>query len=141
MYNDSNVIWEVRPALVRRLIITGGVLAVTSLGFYIKDKRSLALLTFIAFLLFSTITITGMRTLYIWNSVLMRNGDVVEQPVNMENLPRRLVNEGIRYLEKQSASQPFLLMMSWVQVHTALHASWKFQGKICFQMYRAWPNG
>ena len=74
-----------------------------------------------------------------WNCVLMRNGDIVEQPVNLENMTPRLVNEGVRYLERQKEEgyqKPFLLYMSWVQVHTALHATEKFRGKFLRLIYQ-----
>lgn len=59
----------------------------------------------------------------------MRNFDVVEQPIRFANLSQRLVNEGVQFIEKNSVHQrPFLLMMSWIQVHTTLHTSEEFHG-------------
>ena len=36
-------------------------------------------------------------TFHVWNGVVMRNDEIVEQPVNLTNMTPRLVNEGIRY--------------------------------------------
>lgn len=51
------------------------------------------------------------------NSMLLRNFEVVEQPIRFKNFTQRLVNEGKDFLEKRQEDQkPFLLMMSWIQV-------------------------
>lgn len=51
------------------------------------------------------------------NSMVMRDFEVVEQPIRFKNLTQRLVNEGTNFLEKRQKDQkPFLLMMSWIQV-------------------------
>ena len=53
------------------------------------------------------------------NSILMRNTEVVEQPIRLQhNLTQRLVNESVHFLEEHARnSSPFLLVISWVQVH------------------------
>jgi len=69
------------------------------------------------------------NNLKLLNSVVMRNYDVVEQPIRFGNLSRRLVNEGVQFIEKKHAEKkPFLLMMSWIQVHTVLNTSEEFRG-------------
>ena len=71
----------------------------------------------------------GSHNLKLLNSVVMRNYDVVEQPIRFGNLSQRLVHEGVQFIEKKSAEKkPFLLMMSWIQVHTVLNTSEKFRG-------------
>ncbi len=61
----------------------------------------------------------------------MRNHENVEQPVNFTNLPERFTLEGEDYLEQRAADRkPFFLFMSYDQVHTALHTSNKFKGKL-----------
>jgi steryl-sulfatase len=63
------------------------------------------------------------------NSIMMRNYESVEQPINFVNITQNLVNEGVQFLnEKKETGKPFLLVMSWLQVHTVLHASKRFQG-------------
>ncbi|ELT88891.1 hypothetical protein CAPTEDRAFT_194695 [Capitella teleta] len=60
------------------------------------------------------------------NAILMRNYEVVEQPMVFTNLTQRLVNEGNAFMEQSVASErPFLLVMSWIQVHTVLYNSKK----------------
>ena len=65
-----------------------------------------------------------------WSGVVMRNTDVVEQPIDLEGFTSMMVQEGVQYMEQRSQDdQPFLLVMSLIQVHTALHASARFKGK------------
>lgn len=64
------------------------------------------------------------------NSMIMRNYDIVEQPIDFGHVTQNLINEGVNFLEREKqADKPFLLVMSWLQVHTVLHASERFQGK------------
>ena len=66
----------------------------------------------------------------IYNSLLMRDYEVVEQTIRLPGLTKRLVQEGVIFMEKQvKEDKPFLLFMSWLQVHTALHAVEPFAGK------------
>ena len=63
------------------------------------------------------------------NSMLYRNLELVEQPMQLNNLTERLVKEGTEFLEERHRDgSPFLLYMSWLQTHTVLHAGPKFQG-------------
>ena len=49
---------------------------------------------------------------------------ISEQPIQMKSLTERLVQEGKTELERRAREKKsFLLVMSWVQVHTALHAT------------------
>lgn len=58
------------------------------------------------------------KNLKMLNSILMRNFDVVEQPIDLyDNLTEKLVREGVGFMEQQvQQDKPFLLIMSWVQV-------------------------
>ena len=65
-----------------------------------------------------------------WNGAVMRNLDVVEQPIDLTRFTEMMVAEGKRFIRTRSESdQPFLLVMSLIQVHTALHAADPFKGK------------
>ena len=66
----------------------------------------------------------------VFNSILMRNLEVVEQPIRLPGITHRLVQEGVEFMERQvEAGKPFLLFMSWLQTHTALHAVAPFAGQ------------
>ncbi|KAM8857061.1 LOW QUALITY PROTEIN: arylsulfatase D-like [Synchiropus picturatus] len=63
-----------------------------------------------------------------WNCVLMRNQDVVEQPVRLETLPQRLLGEAKHFIQR-NANRPFLLFFSLAHIHTPLFKNPKFAGK------------
>lgn len=65
------------------------------------------------------------------NSMLYRDFEIVEQPMQFTDLTKRLVHEGTSFLKDNHRENgpPLLLFMSWLQVHTVLHAAPKFQGK------------
>ena len=66
---------------------------------------------------------------HIFNSGFWRNTELVEQPIVFDRMTQRLVNEGVDFLtDRKQDGQPFLLMMSWLQVHTFLHAEKPFKG-------------
>ncbi|XP_004690114.2 PREDICTED: arylsulfatase D-like [Condylura cristata] len=62
------------------------------------------------------------------NCFLMRNHDITQQPVSYENLTQRLTADAIQFV-RRSAQRPFLLVLSYLHVHTALFASRDFAGR------------
>ncbi|XP_070711745.1 steryl-sulfatase [Pempheris klunzingeri] len=62
-----------------------------------------------------------------FNCVLMRDHRIVEQPFTSENLTQRMTHEAVGFMERNSA-RPFLLFLSFLQVHTAMFASAAFRG-------------
>ncbi|XP_062390621.1 arylsulfatase D isoform X2 [Sardina pilchardus] len=66
--------------------------------------------------------------LHTWNCILMRNQEVVEQPMNLESLTERLVNEAEQFVERNQ-HKPFMLFLSLAHVHTPLFTSKGFAGK------------
>jgi arylsulfatase A len=60
-------------------------------------------------------------------SILMRMGDVIEQPVNQDTLTRRYTAEAVRFIES-SRGKPFFLYFPHNMPHIPLHASEKFIG-------------
>ncbi|MDQ3012838.1 MAG: sulfatase-like hydrolase/transferase, partial [Acidobacteriota bacterium] len=61
-------------------------------------------------------------------SILMRNGDVIEQPVKQETLTLRYTQEAISFIER-SKGKPFFLYLPHNMPHIPLYASEKFKGK------------
>ncbi|XP_058147218.1 steryl-sulfatase isoform X4 [Dasypus novemcinctus] len=62
------------------------------------------------------------------NCFLMRNHEITQQPMSYDNLTQRLTHEAVRFL-RRNAEKPFLLVLSYLQVHTALFSSKEFTGK------------
>ncbi|KAJ0062540.1 hypothetical protein NL108_016556, partial [Boleophthalmus pectinirostris] len=68
------------------------------------------------------------------NCILMRNGEIVEQPFSTLNLTQRMTREAVDFMER-SSGRPFLLFVSYLQVHTALFASSDFRGSSAHGIY------
>uniref|UniRef100_A0A8C3YEI5 Steroid sulfatase n=1 Tax=Catagonus wagneri TaxID=51154 RepID=A0A8C3YEI5_9CETA len=62
------------------------------------------------------------------NCFLMRNRDISQQPMSYDNLTRRLTADAARFIQR-NAETPFLLILSFLHVHTALFSSKDFAGK------------
>lgn len=62
-----------------------------------------------------------------FNCILLRDHSIVEQPYTSENLTQRMTHEAVEFIERSSA-KPFLLFLSFIQVHTAMFASAAFRG-------------
>jgi len=61
-------------------------------------------------------------------SILMKMGEVIEQPVKQETLTLRYTEEAIKFIE-QSKGQPFFLYLPHNMPHIPLYASEKFKGR------------
>uniref|UniRef100_A0A8C8VJS4 Steroid sulfatase n=1 Tax=Pelusios castaneus TaxID=367368 RepID=A0A8C8VJS4_9SAUR len=68
------------------------------------------------------------------NCFLMRNYQVIQQPLSYENLTQRLTEEAVQFIGRNTDA-PFLLFLSFLQVHTALYASEDFKGKSKHGLY------
>ncbi|XP_039599512.1 steryl-sulfatase [Polypterus senegalus] len=90
----------------------------------------LALLVTISVIVFALFVFTFPY----FNCFLMRNHQIIEQPFAAENLTQKMTNEGINFIQR-NRKQPFLLVFSFVQVHTALFASKAFRGKSKHGLY------
>lgn len=62
----------------------------------------------------------------IMNCVLMKDGEILEQPFSTVNMTQKMTQQAVHFIER-SSSGPFLLFMSFLQVHTALFVSEAFK--------------
>ncbi|XP_032736121.1 steryl-sulfatase [Lontra canadensis] len=62
------------------------------------------------------------------NCFLMRNHEITQQPLSYDNLMQRLTADAAQFL-RRNAGTPFLLVLSYLHVHTALFSSKDFAGK------------
>ncbi|XP_006877304.1 PREDICTED: arylsulfatase D [Chrysochloris asiatica] len=69
-----------------------------------------------------------------WNCVLMRNDEVVEQPMALETVTFRMLREAVAYIERNK-HVPFLLFVSLLHVHIPLVTTEKFLGKSLHGLY------
>ena len=63
-----------------------------------------------------------------WNVPLLRNGQVVEQPVQQEDLTRRFTDEALRFVD-ENRERPFFLYVALTMPHVPLFRSEAFAGK------------
>ncbi|CAG0919900.1 unnamed protein product [Notodromas monacha] len=71
-----------------------------------------------------------------FSGVLMKNLDVVEQPLDLDGLTERFVGEAMNFIDQQASDdKPFLLFLAFTHVHTALVPGNKFRGKSQFGAY------
>ncbi|XP_040438737.1 steryl-sulfatase isoform X2 [Falco naumanni] len=68
------------------------------------------------------------------NCFLMRDHQIIQQPLSYENLTQRLTKEAVQFIGRNT-NAPFLLVLSYLHVHTALHASKDFRGKSKHGLY------
>ncbi|XP_069617676.1 steryl-sulfatase isoform X2 [Ranitomeya imitator] len=85
------------------------------------------------YILLTIIIFVGPMVFFFWkfqylNCILMRNYEVIQQPLIYENLTQRMTSEALHFIQRNQ-NKPFLLFMSYIQVHTALYASAEFKGK------------
>ncbi|XP_029968370.1 arylsulfatase H [Salarias fasciatus] len=84
-------------------------------------------------LLFLTILATAVwyvpfKLVPTWNCIIMRNQEVIEQPMTVETLPQRLLGEAQNFI-RRNADRPFLLFFSLAHVHVPLFKNPAFAGK------------
>ncbi|NXP78933.1 STS sulfatase, partial [Ramphastos sulfuratus] len=89
-------------------------------------------------LLISAISLAGLIFFFYHfrhlNCFLMRNHEIIQQPLSYEILTERLTKEAVQFI-RRSSDEPFLLVLSYLHVHTALYASKKFRGKSKHGLY------
>ncbi|NXY58823.1 STS sulfatase, partial [Callaeas wilsoni] len=68
------------------------------------------------------------------NCFLMRGHQIIQQPLSYENLTQRLTKEAMQFIGRNTDA-PFLLVLSYLHVHTALYASENFKGKSKHGLY------
>uniref|UniRef100_A0A8C0DJY3 Steroid sulfatase n=1 Tax=Balaenoptera musculus TaxID=9771 RepID=A0A8C0DJY3_BALMU len=62
------------------------------------------------------------------NCFLMRNRDITQQPMSYDNLTQRLTADAAQFIQR-NAKTPFLLVLAFLHMHTALFSSKDFAGK------------
>nr|XP_025044762.1 arylsulfatase D-like isoform X3 [Pelodiscus sinensis] len=69
-----------------------------------------------------------------WNCILMRNYDITEQPMKLERTTALILEEAVSFIERNKHG-PFLLLVSFLHVHTPLFTMEKFLGKSTHGLY------
>ncbi|KAM4701885.1 arylsulfatase D-like [Discoglossus pictus] len=69
-----------------------------------------------------------------WNCILMRNYDIIEQPINLETTALKMIWEAKEFIIS-NRDGPFLLFVSFLHVHVPLVTTKKFTGKSQHGLY------
>jgi len=65
-----------------------------------------------------------------WNVPLLRNGEIIERPVDQTTITRRYTEESLRFIrESHAQNKPFFLYLAHTMPHVPLFASEDFAGK------------
>lgn len=115
------------------IALVGATISITLLR---RGHRGLACLFFVLSVGIPLGLILFIKSIPLVNAILVRQTEVIEQPINLETLPRRLVREGKQFIDKSiEVQKPFLLVMTFLQVHSAHFPSSNFRGKSKFAKY------
>ncbi|KAF4108666.1 arylsulfatase D [Onychostoma macrolepis] len=109
------------------------LLAVRAAGLLRISRKLLLFLAALSLLSFA-VWFVPFELLRTWNCIIMRNGEVLEQPMKLETLNARLMSEAQRFVERHR-DRPFLLFLSLAHVHTPLFESKGFAGKSKHGLY------
>ncbi|XP_030613217.1 arylsulfatase H isoform X2 [Archocentrus centrarchus] len=88
----------------------------------------LLVLLFLLCILATAVWYVPFHFLSTWNCIIMRNQEVIEQPMTLETLPQRLLGEAQNFI-KRNVDRPFLLVFSLAHVHTPMFKTPQFAGK------------
>ena len=69
-----------------------------------------------------------------WNVALMRNGEVIERPVDQTTLTKRYTEQAVSFIREKQA-QPFFIYLAHTMPHVPLFASPEFKGRSARGIY------
>ncbi|XP_071784301.1 steryl-sulfatase-like [Asterias amurensis] len=134
--SNSNVFIAWDPHIYRDIVLT--FLAVLWAAYTARKHRYIGLCGFVIFVGTGAILCGSffafIKSVRMMNCVLMENQRVVEQPLQYANLTERIHRRAVNFLEGHH-DKPFLLVMSFLQAHTALFSSEKFLGRSKHGLY------
>uniref|UniRef100_A0A665XA39 Arylsulfatase H n=1 Tax=Echeneis naucrates TaxID=173247 RepID=A0A665XA39_ECHNA len=122
---ESDVLADLQHTLQNMVIILGVCVRVCGL---LHISLWLLLALFFLSILATAVWYVPFKLLPTWNCIIMRNQDVIEQPMTTETLPQRLLVEAQNFI-RRNVDRPFLLFFSLAHVHTPLFKTSAFAGK------------
>ncbi|XP_044286937.1 arylsulfatase H-like [Varanus komodoensis] len=69
-----------------------------------------------------------------WNCVILRDHDIIQQPLKLKDAALGIVREAITFIERNRKG-PFLLFVSFFHVHTPCYTTEQFLGKSSHGLY------
>ncbi|XP_075771464.1 steryl-sulfatase isoform X1 [Pelodiscus sinensis] len=117
--------------LIGILLISLGVLHYVG---FLRIPRGAVGYSFLILILLLGLLLIFFYTFRYLNCFLMRNHQIIQQPLSYKNLTQRLTEEAVQFIGRNTDA-PFLLFLSYLQVHTPLYASKDFKGKSKHGLY------
>eukprot|EP00794_Sanderia_malayensis_P010980 gene10980-12143_t len=102
---------------------------------YSLVKRRMTAVSVLAILLCTSLLYVYMplilkgMTRHMFACILMRDKQVVEQPVALESLTQRLTIDAVNFISESADKGPFLIYVSFTKVHTELSTCAAFKNK------------
>ncbi|XP_053312706.1 arylsulfatase H-like [Spea bombifrons] len=69
-----------------------------------------------------------------WNCILMRNFEIIGQPMNLETMAAHVTEEAKAFIER-NRDGPFLLLVSFLHIHAPFFTTEKFRGTSRHKLY------
>ncbi|XP_073526830.1 arylsulfatase H-like [Phyllobates terribilis] len=69
-----------------------------------------------------------------WNCLFMRNFEIIEQPMDLEEKAGQMVKEAKEFINRNK-DRPFLLFVSFLHIHTPLYTTKEFRGRSQHDLY------
>lgn len=128
--NSGSVVTTYIPNLLRFCYTAMALSAALTYLLLRNGRPLLASFVFTLFFLDPAALIFFVKHIPTLNGVVMRNFDIVEQPLRLPGMTQRLVAESQQFVRSAVAEgKPFLLFLSFIHVHTALFSHPFFAGK------------
>jgi len=121
--NDGeSVVLSYYPHMYLTLSTTAAIGLTFAFMLYVRNYKKLSFFLTILFIVIPISLVAFQKSIQIINSVLMRNNQVIEQPIEFQLMTDRLVNEATEFITKQvSEDKPFLLVLNFIKVHTGMN--------------------
>ncbi|KAM4045327.1 arylsulfatase H-like [Anomaloglossus baeobatrachus] len=69
-----------------------------------------------------------------WNCLFMRNFEIIEQPMDLEEKAGQMVKEAKEFINR-NRDRPFLLLVSFLHIHTPYYTTRQFRGRSQHDLY------
>ncbi|KAM4702354.1 arylsulfatase D-like [Discoglossus pictus] len=141
LLNDCEASSEIHLAFKEKLWFYAQFFVVTLITVVVGQLLNLFKIPWkiiIIFASFGIIFFTYWFTAYFfykyWNCILMRNYDITEQPMDIQTTALHIVREAKTFITR-NRDGPFLLLVSFLHVHTPLVTTKTFLGKSQHKLY------
>lgn len=125
--SEGSSLLHIMQGSVRRLLVALSLLTVGIFLTGLFSRKSLVFFIVINALVVVVVPFVIQSVFARSVCVVMRDFDIVEQPIQLENLTVRFTNEAKKFV-KRNKNGPFLLFFSFAKVHAVLFSSPRFKG-------------